>query len=126
MNKVYQSGRIIKDPEIINASSGIKIAKFTIAVRRKYKNEQGEYDSDFFNCSAFRASADYMEKYVKKGCFVNICGRLENRCYETNGEKKYYTEIVVDEIENCTTKTNVEKEITNGNLTPINDEDIPF
>lgn len=123
MNKVYQSGRLVKEPEIITATSGIKIAKLTIAVKRKYKNEQGEYDSDFFNCSAFRNSADYIEKYVKKGSFVNICGRLENRSYESNGEKKYYTEIVIEEIENCTLKPT-----DNGKmeLKPIDDSECPF
>ena len=127
MNKVFESGRLVKEPEIITATSGIKIAKFTIAVKRRYKNEQGEYESDFFNCSAFRNSAEYIEKFIKKGYLVNIVGRLENRCFEANGEKKYYTEIVIEEIESCTTKTNVEKEVANGNLKPIDDNDnFPF
>ena len=125
MNKVYQSGRLVKEPEIITATSGIKIAKLTIAVRRKYKNEQGEYESDFFNCSAFRNSADYIEKFIKKGYLVNIVGRLENRCFEANGEKKYYTEIVIEEIESCTTKPI--GNAGNGDLTPIaDDSSLPF
>jgi single-strand DNA-binding protein len=121
MNKVYQSGRLVKEPEIITATSGIKIAKFTIAVKRRYKNEQGEYESDFFNCSAFRNSADYIEKYIKKGNLVNIVGRLENRLFEKDGEKKFYTEIVVDEIENCTTKPAEAVE-----LKPIDMSECPF
>jgi single-strand DNA-binding protein len=124
MNKVYQSGRLVKEPEIITATSGIKIAKFTIAVKRKYKNEQGEYESDFFNCSAFRNSAEYIEKFIKKGYLVNVVGRLENRCFEANGEKKYYTEIVIDEIENCTSKPSDSS--NNGELKPITDQECPF
>lgn len=123
MNKVYQSGRLVKEPEIITATSGIKIAKFTIAVKRKYKNEQGEYESDFFNCSAFRNSAEYIEKFIKKGYLVNVVGRLENRSFEANGEKKHYAEIVIEEIESCTSKPTNSGKIE---LKPIDDDNCPF
>lgn len=137
MNKVYQSGRLVKEPEIITATSGIKISKLTIAVKRKYKNEQGEYESDFFNCSAFRNNADYIEKFIKKGYLVNVVGRLENRCFEANGEKKYYTEIVIEEIESCTSKPNTVEggvlnttdrlvNVANNGLQPINLDNCPF
>ena len=125
MNKIIITGNMVKDAEVITAANGIKIARFSIAVRRRTKNENGEYESDFFNCSAFRNSAEFIEKYLSKGSRVTVFGRLENRCWENNGEKKYYTEIIVDEIEGTAAKTTLEKEIAIGNLKPT-DEDLPF
>ena len=121
MNKVLLTGFISKDPEIKTASSGVKIARFTIAVKRRFKSENGEYNSDFFNCTAFRTGAEFIEKYLGNGSRVAVAGKLENRTYEANGEKKYFTEIVVDEIEGQS-KDNGDK----VKLTPVDDEEIPF
>ena len=67
MNKVILVGNMVADPEYQTTASGVSLCKFRIAVQRKYKNEEGEYESDFINCNCFGSTAEYLQKYTKKG-----------------------------------------------------------
>ena len=98
MNKVIMIGRTTKDVELKQTKTGKSVTEFSIAVRRPFNN--GEQDSDFFNCVAYGQTAELISKYVKKGDQVGIDGRLQTRNY-TNGEgrKIYVTEIIVDGVE---------------------------
>lgn len=99
MNKVIMMGRLTKDPEIRYAQSGSAVAGFSIAVDRKFKRD-GEPDADFFNCSAFGKTAEFLEKYVHKGTKVVIEGRLQNDTYTNkDGVKVTATKILVDSME---------------------------
>lgn len=99
MNKVIMMGRLTKDPEIRYAQSGSAIAGFSIAVDRRFKRD-GEPDADFFNCSAFGKTAEFLEKYVHKGTKVVIDGRLQNDTYTNkDGVKVTATKILVDSME---------------------------
>lgn len=100
MNKIIISGRLTRDPEIkFTQTTNKKVASISVAVRRSYKNQQGEYESDFFNCSAFGGQAEFLEKYFKKGQEILLSGRLQNRSWETeSGEKRYATDIIVEEV----------------------------
>ena len=99
MNKVIMMGRLTKDPEIRYAHSGSAVAGFSIAVDRKFKRD-GEPDADFFNCSAFGKTAEFLEKYVHKGTKVVIEGRLQNDTYTNkDGVKVTATKILVDSME---------------------------
>lgn len=99
MNKVIMMCRLTKDPEIVNTTSGTTIARYNIAVDRKFKRE-GDPDADFFQCTSFGKQAEFVEKYLTKGIKVVITGRVQNNNYtDKNGQKVYGTVILVEEIE---------------------------
>ena len=97
MNKVILSGRICSDLELKNSPSGASVCSFRIAVNRRFKNAEGNYDADFISCVAWRSNADFISKYFKKGEPVEIVGSLQTRSYEKDGQTVYVTEVVLDE-----------------------------
>ena len=100
-NKVQLIGNLGNNPEIITLESGKKVAKFSIATNENYKNAQGEKvtDTQWHNIVAWNKTADIIEKYLEKGNEVALEGKLTSRTYETKeGEKRYITEIVCNEI----------------------------
>lgn len=100
MNKVVMIGRNVKDVETKQTSSGTSVVEFSIAVKRSFKSASGEYESDFFNCVAYKNVADLIGKYVKKGDMIGIDGRLQTRNYTNReGKKVYVTEIIVENVE---------------------------
>ena len=105
MNKVELIGNIVKDFELQTSKGGLSYCNFTIAIPRAFKNEKGEKDSDFVRVKAWRGLAENVCKYVHKGDKVGVCGKIQGNSYEDeNGEKKYATEIVADEVEFLVTK----------------------
>lgn len=131
MNKVILSGNLTKDIEVIEKND-ISLGKLTLAVSRPYKNANGEYGSDFFNCVIFNAN-DYIKDNLKKGTKVLLDGMIQTKSYEVEGTKKYSTDIVVNKIEilikkeednldKLTTKTDFDK---TGQI-QISEEDYPF
>lgn len=116
MNKFIGKGRLVNDIELKEIGDDRKVANFRIAIRRDYKNQAGEYESDFFNCSAFGATAQFLADYFKKGQEILLAGHLQNSQWETeSGEKRVSTSIIVENVEFCGSKsneeTNVEKQI---------------
>lgn len=103
MNRVILIGRLTKDPEI-RTSSNYTIASFSLAVDRKFKRE-GEAEADFFNCTAFNKTAEFVEKYCKKGTKMVIEGRIQNDNYEKDGVKHYGVKIMVDSLEFAESKS---------------------
>lgn len=100
MNKVILIGRLTKDPEIRNTTSGMAVAAFSIAVNRNFKNKEGNYDTDFFNVSIFGKQAETIGKYIFKGSQVCVEGRLQNRTYDAqDGTKRYVTDIIASSVE---------------------------
>ena len=100
-NKVQLIGNLGNDPEIITLESGKKLAKFSLATNENYKDANGDKQikTDWHNIVAWNKTADIIEKYVTKGKEIAIEGKLTNRSYETKeGEKRYITEVVVNEI----------------------------
>lgn len=100
MNKVILMGNFTRDPEIKYAqSSNTAIARFSLAVGRRFKRDN-EPETDFFNCTAFGKTAEFIEKYMHKGSKAAVCGKIQNDNYTNkNGEKVYSVQIIVDEIE---------------------------
>ncbi|PKM52463.1 MAG: single-stranded DNA-binding protein [Firmicutes bacterium HGW-Firmicutes-7] len=99
MNKVILIGRLVKDVELKYGAGETPLAraKYTLAVNRPFKKE-GEQEADFINMVTFGKSAEFAEKYFKKGQQVAIVGRLQTRTYDDDkGNKQYITEIIVDE-----------------------------
>ena len=101
MNKVILMGRLTRDPEIrySQGASQTAIGRFSIAVDRRFKRE-GEPDADFFNCTAFGKQAEFIERYLRKGVKVVVCGRIQNDNYTNkDGQMVYSVRVMVDEIE---------------------------
>lgn len=103
MNRVILIGRLTKDPEI-RTSGNYTIASFSIAVDRKFKRD-GEPEADFFNCTAFNKTAEFVEKYCKKGTKMVVEGRIQNDNYEKDGVKHYGVKIMVDSLEFAESKS---------------------
>ena len=101
MNKVILMGRLTRDPEVRysqNANS-TAVGRFSIAVDRRFKRE-GQPDADFFNCTSFGKQAEFVEKYLKKGTKVVVCGSIQNDNYtDKDGNQRYSVQIMCDEIE---------------------------
>ncbi|WP_299109359.1 single-stranded DNA-binding protein [uncultured Winogradskyella sp.] len=100
-NKVQLIGNVGYMPEITNLENGKKIAKFSIATNESYKDSKGEKvtDTQWHTIVAWGKIAEIVEKYVGKGKEVAVEGKLTSRSYETKeGEKRYVTEVVIDEI----------------------------
>lgn len=102
MNKVFLIGNLVADVERKSTQSGVSIANFRIAVKRDYKNKDGNYDSDFINCRAFRQTAESIGKYFMKGSRIAVMGKWVSDSYEGNDGKKHYTnECYVDSFDFC-------------------------
>ena len=100
-NKVQLIGHVGNDPEIKSFDGGKKLANFTLATYESYKNDKGEKveETQWHKLVAWGKTAEIIEKYVTKGKEVAIEGKLTHRSYDDkNGEKRYVTEVVVNEI----------------------------
>lgn len=100
MNKVILMGRLTRDPEVRYAQgSDMAVGRYSLAVNRRVKKE-GEQEADFINCVAFGKSAEFAEKYLRKGMRVAITGRIQTGSYTNrDGVKVYTTEVVIEEQE---------------------------
>jgi single-strand DNA-binding protein len=96
MNVWTGTGRLTKDA-VIRAAQETTVARFILAVNRKYKKD-GE-NADFISCVAFGKTAEFIEKYTKKGMKVEIVGRIQTGSYEKDGAKVYTTDIIVETID---------------------------
>jgi single-strand DNA-binding protein len=105
MNKVIMMGRLTKDPDVRYTQAGKAVAGFSIAVDRRFKSE-GQPQADFFNCSAFGKTAEFIEKYLRKGIKIALAGEVQNDNYEKDGVKHYGTKIIVDQVEFAESKRN--------------------
>ena len=113
MNKVILIGNLTKEPEAKNTQSGVSVCTFTVAVRRRFKDADGEYQSDFINCVAWRQTANFISSYFHKGSKIAITGNIQTRSYDdSNGQKKYVTEVIVDEAEFVESKSTAQKAAT--------------
>ena len=102
MNKVQLVGRLTRDPEIrySQGENATATARFSVAVNRRFKNSEGNYDADFINCVAFGKSAEFVEEYFKKGMAIGLTGRIQTGSYTNkDGQKVYTTDVVVEETE---------------------------
>ena len=130
MNTVNLIGRITKDLELKTTPSGVTVCSFTLAVNRKFKNADGEYDTDFINCVAWRKQAELVCKHCAKGTQLGIVGNIQTRNYEDdNGKKVYITEVNVDELTFIGKKEQTSEQIQTPaeGFPPIApDDDLPF
>lgn len=100
MNFVTMCGRLTKDVELRQTQSGVAVASFSIAVDRRTKNAEGRREADFFDCVAWRQTAEFIKTYFGKGRKILLTGSLQNRDYTAqDGTKRRITEIIVDQVE---------------------------
>ena len=125
MNKVILIGRTTKEIVATQTPNGVDIANFTLAVQRKFKNADGEFEADFINCVAWRKTAELMREYVKKGDRIGVVGEMQTRSYEAqDGTKRYVTEVVVSEVEFLTSKSERQEQETT--MTEVENDNLPF
>jgi len=99
VNKVILLGRLTRDPEMKNTTTGKAVTRFSLAVDRRFKNKEGQKDADFFNIVVWGKQAEFAAQYLTKGSQISLSGRLETRSYEAqDGQRRYVTEVIADEI----------------------------
>lgn len=97
-NKIIIGGRLTADPELKTTQSGVSVAQFSVAVNRKTKSGE-EQKSDFFNVVAWRQTAELVSRYFRKGSSICVTGALQNNSWtDQQGEKRYRTDIIADEV----------------------------
>lgn len=135
MNKWIGIGRICKDPVVrySQAETPMAVARFALAVDRKFKRNGEEQTADFINCVAFGKQAEFIEKYFRKGMRATLAGHIQTGNYTNKeGQKVYTTDICVEEIEFAESKGEYEqKPSADTNTDFLNipdgvDEELPF
>lgn len=102
MNKVILIGRLTRDPEVRYSQSeqAMAVARYTLAVDRRFKRENDEQTADFINCVAFGRAGEFAEKYFRKGIKIAVTGRIQTGSYTNkDGQKIYTTDVVVEDQE---------------------------
>lgn len=128
MNKYMCIGRITRDIDLTTTNNGISVAKFNVAVDRKFRNEEGEKITDFFNVVVWRTLAENIAKYCKKGSKVFLSGELQNSSWEAeDGTRRYKTELVANECEFLDSKQDSSEAVkAEAESEIIDDGDLPF
>lgn len=121
MNKVILMGRLTRDTEIrySQGESATCVARFTLAVDRRFKKQGDDQTADFINCVAFGRTAEFAEKYLIKGTKVVGCGRIQTGSYTNKeGQRVYTTDVVLEEVEFAESK-NSSNNNTQGRPSPV-------
>ena len=126
VNRTVLIGRLTKDPELRYTKSGIAVVRFTLAVDRGFKNQDGEKQADFIPITVWRTQAENCAKYLQKGRLVAVVGRIQTGSYDKDGQRVYTTDVVADEVRFLEFKK--EQEDTNiPGFNPVStDEELPF
>ncbi|HAG14814.1 MAG TPA: single-stranded DNA-binding protein [Ruminococcus sp.] len=108
LNKVILMGRLTRDPEFRQTTSGIPVCRFSIAINRQFTNKQtGERETDFIDCDAWRSTAEFVSRYFNKGNMILVEGQLRNNNYtDNNGVKHYSMRVMVENVSFCESKSN--------------------
>ena len=136
INSVVLVGRLTAEPELRKTPNGVSSLQGTLAVNRNFKNQNGEYDSDFINCVIWGKLAENFANWTKKGNLVGITGRVQTRNYENQqGQRVYVTEVVAESFQLLEKRDNSANQnsmaeqmppsVENGQMN-IPDDDFPF
>jgi len=114
MNKVILMGRLTKDPDMRGEGTNL-VARYSLAVDRRFKDNDGNYQTDFINIIVFSKGAEFAEKYLKKGTKVVVTGRIQTGSYTNKeGAKIYTTDVIVEDQEFAESKSNSNNDDTPG------------
>ena len=129
MNKVILKGRLTANPELKTTTTDITVCDFSVAVNRRFNKGQ----TDFINCQAWRQTAEFINKYFTKGQEILVIGELHIEKWDKDGETRYSTRVLVDEVDFCGSKENNknQKDIDTkkedfAELKPVETDDLPF
>ena len=100
LNKIFIMGRLTRDPELRTTNSGTSVASFSLAVDRNYKGADGEKETDFIDCVAWRQTGEFAAKYFAKGRMAVVEGRLQIRPWtDKEGNNRRSAEVIVDNMD---------------------------
>ena len=142
MNVVCLVGRLTADPELRQTPNGTNVCSFSVAVNRAYSGANGERQTDFINCVAWRQTAEFVTRYFSKGSMIAVQGSIQTGSYEKDGVKRSTFEIVADNVSFCGSKSEsgtnaapravetAAPSFSNGNVDDFSaladDDDLPF
>ncbi|WP_283265378.1 single-stranded DNA-binding protein [Streptococcus dysgalactiae] len=139
INNIALVGRMTKDAELRYTASQVAVATFTLAVNRRFKEQNGEREADFINCVIWRQSAENLANWAKKGALIGITGRIQTRNYENQqGQRVYVTEVVAESFQVLESRNQQQsgqgnpsqndnsQSFSNSNPMDISDDDLPF
>lgn len=140
LNSVVLVGRLTKDPELRYTPNNQAVATFSLAVNRRFKNQNGEREADFINCVIWRQNAENLANWGKKGNLIGITGSIQTRSYEKQGQRVYVTEVIADNFQLLEFNKQNNQGHSQGHDTPdfsrqaptntspmdISDDDLPF
>ena len=91
-------GRLTHDVDLRQTPQGVSVARFSIAVNRRFKDQNGNYPADFINCVAWRQTGEFVSRYFHKGSMIAVVGSIQTRTWDgQDGKKNYATDVVVEE-----------------------------
>lgn len=125
MNKVILMGRLTRDPEVrySQGEQATAVARYTLAVDRRFRREGSDQQADFIGCVAFGKTAEFAEKYLRKGTKVVVSGRIQTGSYTNrDGQKVYTTDVVVEDCEFAESKN---ASSSNGEASGYSHQDRP-
>lgn len=139
LNNTVLMGRLVADPELKVTASGAEVCNFTIAVDRRFSRQNEEKQTDFIDCSAWRHSAVFIEKYFRKGSMIAVQGSIQTDTYtDKDGNKRKSVKVVAENVSFCGSKNEngaanasssappVSSFESDGNYQEIPDDDLPF
>ena len=111
LNQVVLVGRLTKDLEVKELEDGKKVTNMTLAIPRSFKNAEGEYETDFIDCSLWNSIAENTAEYCKKGDIVGVKGRLQSSSFEKeDGNKEFRTQVMAEKVTFLSSKSKDEPE----------------
>lgn len=110
LNQLVVVGRLTKNPEVIETENGKRVSNIAIAVPRNFKNEKGEYDTDFIEVTMWNSIAENTAEYCRKGDIVGVKGRIQVDNYEKDGERKSVQKVIAEKVTFLSSKAKSEPE----------------
>ena len=99
LNQTVLVGRLVRDPELKETENGKKVTKITLAVPRSYKNVNGEYETDFIECTLWSGVAESTVEYCSRGDLLGVKGRIQTSNYDDENEKRHFvTEVIAEKV----------------------------
>lgn len=137
INNAVLVGRLVRDPELRYTPSNQAVATFSLAVNRRFKNQNGDREADFINCVIWRQQAENLANWAKKGALIGITGCIQTRNYENQqGQRVYVTEVIANDFQLLESRKDREAGPSQGYGQPdfsrqaepfsIDDDSLPF
>lgn len=125
MNVILLTGNVCGKPEAYVTQNGINRSQFKLAVKRRYRNQDGNYDADFLTIIAWRQTADYCNKYLDKGTRIAVQGTLTTRSYTAqDGSTRWVTEVIADHVESMGRRDDKAQE--QSGFAEVDDAELPW